>query len=193
VLLGTQMVAKGHDFPGVTLSAVIGAEMSLYMPDFRAQERTFNLLLQLAGRAGRGDKPGEVIIQTTAPGNTVIQLACQHDYTSFMKDEIAFRKELNNPPITRMCRLIWIGKKLDKVKAAAFATCKTKLLPDCVILGPSPATMAKISNNWRYSALLKTFNHKALKTAIHTIQQAFMELKEKGVRLDIDVDPRNLM
>ena len=193
VLLGTQMVAKGHDFPGVTLSAVIGAEMSLYMPDFRAQERTFNLLLQLAGRAGRGDKPGEVIIQTTAPENNVIQLACQHDYISFIESEIALRKELSNPPVTRMCRLIWIGKDLSKVKTAATETCNTKLQPDCVILGPSPATMAKISNSWRYSALLKAFNHKALKTAIHTIQQAFKELKKNSVRLDIDIDPRNLM
>ncbi len=193
VLLGTQMVAKGHDFPGVTLSAVIGAEMSLYMPDFRAQERTFNLLLQLAGRAGRGDKPGEVIIQTTIPENSVIQLACQHNYASFIKNEIAFRKELNNPPITKMCRLIWIGKELGKVKAAAVATCKTKLQPDCVLLGPSPATMAKISNNWRYSSLLKAFTHKALKIAIKDMQRTFKELKETGVRMDIDIDPRNLM
>ncbi len=193
VLLGTQMVAKGHDFPGVTLAAVIGAEMSLYMPDFRAQERTFNLLLQLAGRAGRGDKPGEVIIQTTAPENTVIQQACRHDYTSFIKDEIAFRKELSNPPITRMCRLIWIGKDQSKVKSAATATCNTKLQPDCVLLGPSPATMAKISNNWRYSSLLKAFTHKALKIAIKDMQKTFKELKETGVRMDIDIDPRNLM
>lgn len=193
VLLGTQMVAKGHDFPNVTLAAVIGAEMGLYMPDFRAQERTFNLLLQVAGRAGRGEKPGEVIIQTTDPDNPVIQLACNHDYKTFITQELEMRKTLSNPPATRMIRLLWAGKDQKKAKKAADLTCKTTLPPNCTLLGPSEAAMAKIADKYRYSALLKATNHATLKTAVQKMRKTFKELKQTTVRMDVDVDPRNLM
>ncbi|MCK5784942.1 MAG: primosomal protein N' [Candidatus Sabulitectum sp.] len=193
VLLGTQMVAKGHDFPGVTLAAVIGAEMGLYMPDFRAQETTFNLLLQIAGRAGRGEKAGEVIIQTTDPQNPIIQLACNHDYKTFITQELEMRKTLGNPPITRMVRLLWTGKDQRKAKKAADLTCKTTLPPSCTLLGPSEAAMAKIADKYRYSALLKATSHATLKTAVQTMRKNFKELKQTTVRMDVDVDPRNLM
>ncbi len=193
VLLGTQMVAKGHDFPNVTLAAVIGAEMGLYMPDFRAQERTFNLLLQVAGRAGRGEKPGEVIIQTTDPDNPIIQLACDHDYKTFISQELEMRTMLDNPPTTRMIRLIWTGKDQQKTNKAANLTCQTPLPPNCTMLGPSEATMAKIADKYRYSALLKAPSHTTLKTAVTTMRQTFKALKQTTVRLDVDVDPRNLM
>ncbi len=110
VLLGTQMVAKGHDFPGVTLAAVIGAEMGLYLPDFRAQETTFDLLLQVAGRSGRSSKPGEVIIQTLDPDNPVIRMACSHDYETFMETELNQRKAMGFPPFRRMARLLCPGR-----------------------------------------------------------------------------------
>ena len=193
VLLGTQMVAKGHDFPNVTLAAVIGAEMGLYMPDFRAQERTFNLLLQVAGRAGRGEKSGEVIIQTTDPDNPIIQMACNHDYKTFIAQELEMRKTLSNPPSTRMVRLLWSGKDQRKAKMAADLTCKTELPPKCTLLGPSEAAMAKIADKWRYSALLKATNHNTLKTAVQSMIKAFTQLKQTTVRMDVDVDPRNLM
>ncbi|MCD4708429.1 MAG: primosomal protein N' [Candidatus Sabulitectum sp.] len=193
VLLGTQMVAKGHDFPNVTLAAVIGAEMGLYMPDFRAQERTFNLLLQVAGRAGRGEKPGEVIIQTTDPDNPIIQLACKHDYKAFITQELDMRKTLSNPPTTRMIRLLWSGKDQGKVKKAADLTCKTPLPQNCTLLGPSEAAMAKIADKYRYSALLKAPGHATLKAAVATMRKTFNELKQTTVRMDVDVDPRNLM
>ncbi|MCK5034296.1 MAG: primosomal protein N', partial [Candidatus Sabulitectum sp.] len=193
VLLGTQMVAKGHDFPNVTLAAVIGAEMGLYMPDFRAQERTFNLLLQVSGRAGRGEKPGEVIIQTTDPDNPVIQLACNHDYKTFITQELEMRAMLSNPPTTRMIRLLWAGKNQEKAKKAADLTCKTALPPNCTLLGPSEAAMAKIADKYRYSALLKAPSHATLKAAVTTMRKTFNALKQTTVRMDVDVDPRNLM
>ncbi len=193
VLLGTQMVAKGHDFPNVTLAAVIGAEMGLYMPDFRAQERTFNLLLQVAGRAGRGEKPGEVIIQTTDPDNPIIKMACNHDYKAFIDQELEMRQALSNPPNTRMVRLLWSGKDPRKTKKAAELACKTDLPPNCTLLGPSEAAMTKIADKWRYSALLKAPLHSTLKTAVQEVRKTFNELKQNTVRMDIDVDPRNLM
>jgi primosomal protein N' (replication factor Y) len=193
VLLGTQMVAKGHDFPNVTLAAVIGAEMGLYMPDFRAQERTFNLLLQVAGRSGRGDKPGEVIIQTTDPDNPVIQMACSHDYKAFITQELKMRKTLNNPPTSRMVRLLWTGKNQAKVRKAADATCTAQLPSTCTLLGPSEAALARISDKYRYSALLKAPRHRTLRTAVQALRKTFGELKQTTVRLDVDVDPRNLM
>jgi primosomal protein N' (replication factor Y) len=193
VLLGTQMVAKGHDFPGVTLAAVIGAEMGLYMPDFRAQERTFNLLLQVAGRAGRGEKAGEVIIQTIDPENPIIRMACSHDYKSFINQELEMRKALGNPPFTRMVRVLWAGQNQNAVKHAAENSCKAELPRECKLLGPSEAAMARIADNWRYSALLKAAKHKTLVTAVESIKQAFLQTKDNSVRMDVDVDPRNMM
>jgi len=193
VLLGTQMVAKGHDFPGVTLAAVIGAEMSLYMPDFRAEEKTFNLLLQVAGRAGRGEKAGRVIIQTTDPENPIIQMACSHDYAGFIERELEMRKSLGNPPFTRMVRLLWTGPNQNAVKQAAEHSCKAELPPECKVLGPSEAVMARIADKWRYSALLKALQHGTLVTAVESVRKAFMEIKSNSVRMDADVDPRNMM
>lgn len=193
VLLGTQMVAKGHDFPEVTLAAVIGAEMGLYLPDFRAQEITFNLLLQVSGRSGRSEKTGEVIIQTLDPNNPVIRMACTHDFESFMKNELEQRRAMGFPPFARMARLIWSGPNLHSVQAAAEQVCSLKLPKNCRLLGPSEAAMAKIADRYRYSALLLAHGHRAVSKAAEQSRNLFENLKDNSVRMDIDVDPRNMM
>ncbi len=193
VLLGTQMVAKGHDFPDVTLAAVIGGEMGLYLPDFRAQETTFSLLLQVAGRSGRSSKPGEVIIQTMDPENPVILLACSHDYRTFIEAELKQREAMGFPPFTRMARLLWTGEKLSSVRNTAIQSCRTNIPAGCRLMGPSEAAMARINDRWRFSSILTAHNHRTLKTAVTLIRHQFESLKCRGVRMDIDVDPRNLM
>ncbi len=193
VLLGTQMVAKGHDFPEVTLAAVIGAEMGLYLPDFRAQETTFNLLLQVAGRSGRSQKPGEVIIQTLDPENPVIRLACAHDYEAFMEMELNQRKSMGFPPFRRMARLLWSGEDPSGVRRAAEVSCGVPIPEGCRMMGPSEAAMARIADKYRYSALLTAGSHRLLKEAAGLIREAFEARGGKHVRMDVDVDPRNLM
>lgn len=193
VLLGTQMVAKGHDFPDVTLAAVIGGEMGLYLPDFRAQETTFSLLLQVAGRSGRSEKPGEVIIQTMSPANPVIKMACSHDYKTFMKEELKQREAMGFPPFTRMARLLWSGENQSRVKNAATQSCRAELPSGCRLLGPSEAAMARINDKWRFSAIITAYDHKVLREAVTIVRLSCESAGHKGVRMDIDVDPRNLM
>ena len=193
VLLGTQMVAKGHDFPEVTLAAVIGAEMGLYLPDFRAAETTFSLLLQVSGRSGRSRKPGEVIIQTLDVENPVIRLACSHDYENFIKHELNERQAMGFPPYTRMVRFLWSGENLKSVKTAAEAAGKVKLPDSCRLLGPSEAAMARIADRYRYSALLTAGSHRTITAAVQAIRNSFIRLKDSSVRLEIDVDPRTMM
>ncbi len=193
VLLGTQMVAKGHDFPEVTLAAVIGAEMGLYLPDFRAAETTFSLLLQVSGRSGRSKKSGEVIIQTLDVENPVIQLACSHDYENFIKQELSERQAMGFPPYTRMTRLLWSGENLKSVRTAAELSVKAKLPGNCRLLGPSEASMARIADRYRYSALLTADSHRTVTSAVQAIRNSFKKLKDGSVRLEIDIDPRNMM
>lgn len=193
VLLGTQMVAKGHDFPEVTLAAVIGAEMGLYLPDFRAQETTFNLLLQVSGRSGRSGKPGEVIIQTMDPDNPVIRMACEHDYAGFIQEELKQRREMGFPPYTRMARLIWSGEKRASVAGAAERAAGVKIPGSCRILGPSEAAMSRIADRYRYSALIDSRSHAALSEAVTAIRMHHESNGDRSVRMDVDVDPRNMM
>jgi primosomal protein N' (replication factor Y) (superfamily II helicase) len=193
VLLGTQMVAKGHDFPEVTLAAVIGAEMGLYIPDFRAQETTFNLLLQVAGRSGRSSKAGEVIIQTLDPDNPVIRMACSHDFHGFMKAELEQRKAMGFPPFSRMARLLWSGEVEARVEHCSKAACSVPLPGGCRLLGPGEAALPRISDRWRYSALVTADSHSRLKAAVAAIRAAYEGMEETTVRMDIDIDPRNLL
>ena len=193
VLLGTQMVAKGHDFPGVTLAAVIAAEMGLYIPDFRAAENTFDLLLQISGRSGRSRKPGEVIIQTLNPDDPVITLASRHDYEGFITAELNERKALGFPPWTRMARLLWTGSSKTDVRSSAESSCNVSLPAGARMLGPSEAAMARIADTWRWSALITAGSHKALQAAVSRIAHRFHKEQVPGVRLDTDIDPRNLM
>lgn len=189
ILIGTQMIAKGLDFPRVTLVGVIHADLSLQMPDFRGAERTFQLLTQVAGRAGRGEIPGEVFIQTYTPFNTAIQTARNLDFDAFFDQEIEMRRLLNYPPFTRMTTLLFRGKDETLVKATAekFCTNLQKKLPATVkICGPAWAALQKAKGEFRMQITLYA---KAAKSYIPILRR---ELKNtplpRNIHLNINVD-----
>jgi primosomal protein N' (replication factor Y) len=194
MLLGTQMVAKGHDFPDVTLSAVISADIALNMPDFRSAERAFQLFTQLAGRAGRGDTHGKAYIQTYEPEHYVFDYVRNHDYKGFYEKEIELRKELAYPPFSKLVRIVFNFKTKEgakkimndiskKIKAASNSGIE--------VLGPAPAPIAKIRNFWRWHLILKGKNSKILrKKAIEIVDM----VKDKdGIRVDVDVNPISML
>src|SRR5207248_5745933 len=154
ILVGTQMIAKGLHFPNVTLVGIIYADLSLHMPDFRAGERTFQLLTQVAGRAGRGDVEGEVIVQAFTPFHPAIQYARRHDFTGFYEQEIEFRQQLKYPPLSRVALLTLKGRNEDKVKFSA-EHLKRELekevadIKDLIIAGPAPAPLLRAETYYR--------------------------------------------
>ncbi|MFB3925903.1 MAG: primosomal protein N', partial [Syntrophales bacterium] len=166
ILIGTQMIAKGHDYPGVLLVGVLSADLSLNIPDFRSAERTFQLLTQVAGRGGRGDAPGRVFIQTFNPDHYAIRLAAMHDYERFYEQEISIRKELFYPPFSRIVSLWVSGLKKDRAKEGAEGI--GRFLRERIhsgqeqgrvdILGPSEAVIARIKGRYRWQILLKGRN-----------------------------------
>ncbi len=164
ILLGTQMIAKGLDFPNVTLVGVITADTALNIPDFRAGERTFQLLTQVAGRAGRGDKGGEVIIQTYTPEHYSIQAAANHNYTAFYREELAFRRELGYPPYKFLARLLISGPVEREVVETAHRVFEALQLQlgalgirpeDAEVFGPSPAPLSLVRNRYRWHIIAK--------------------------------------
>jgi primosomal protein N' (replication factor Y) len=160
VLLGTQMVAKGLDYPEVELVGVINADTTLHMPDFRAAERTYQLLEQVSGRAGRSAAGGTVVIQTYWPDHPAIMAAAAHDPDSFYATELPMRRSLGYPPCGRLARLVLTGKNATATRSSAIAavealTVAAQALPGCVVLGPSPAPIAKVKDAWRWQALVK--------------------------------------
>ena len=186
VLVGTQMLAKGHDFPNVTLIGVVLAEMGLHIPDFRAGERTFQLLCQVAGRAGRGDLPGHVIIQTYIPETAVIQHAMSHNYRAFFDEELQIRREFGYPPFSRMAQIEF--KSRNEVEARRDAERLAALLRELGsdehkldLLGPAPAGIAKVAGEHRWHLLLKSEKISSLNAFLKTARRA-------GAR-HIDVDP----
>ena len=162
VLVGTQMVAKGHDVPNVTLVGVVAADMGLHFPDYRAGERTFQLLTQVAGRAGRGADPGRVVIQTFVPDHYAIALAGTHDYETFYREEIARRRPHGYPPFRSLLYLLLSSRDESAVRAAAQEVAQLAALvpglsedPDRVeVLGPAPAPIARIKDQFRWQLLL---------------------------------------
>ncbi|NUO07691.1 MAG: primosomal protein N' [Candidatus Brocadia sp.] len=193
ILLGTQMIAKGLDFPNVTLVGVISADTLLNLPDFRASERTFQLISQVAGRTGRGTKGGRVVVQSFNPRHYSITYAAAHDYEGFARKELEYRKQLNYPPFGKLARIVFRGPKEDKAKEKAsivgdklkeFAKTHGDHLK---ILGPSPAPVTKINNLFRWHILLKAQNH----TSIHDALQGIAEMLKpsKSVQTMVDVDP----
>ncbi len=200
VLLGTQMVAKGLDFPNVTLVGVISADTELYFPDFRAAERTFQLLTQVAGRAGRKDKLGEVVIQTFSPEHYSLQFAKKHDYESFFKAELFDRKSLLYPPYSRLINILFKGPEEKRVEAVAVQI--AELIPPHSayrILGPTPAQMVKIQNNYRWQIILMSDkqNDAGGREMKQALRGALAKFKEKHrstkVQISIDVDPMSIL
>jgi primosomal protein N' (replication factor Y) len=189
VLIGTQMVAKGLDIPSVTLVGVVSADTSLNLPDFRAGERTFQLLSQVAGRAGRGPAGGKVIIQTYAPEHYAIRAAANHDYASFYEQEIAFRRQLGNPPFTRMARLVYIHAndaacqhEAERVKQLLTEENRVRGVGGMNITGPAPAFIHRLRGRFRWQLVLRGAG---LADFLATVQLP------KG--WTVDIDPLNLL
>ncbi len=194
VLLGTQMVAKGHDFPDVTIAAIVFADVALNLPDFRSAERTFQLFTQLAGRAGRGDMAGHVYIQTFEPGHYVFNYVRNHDYTGFYQNELTLRQDLSYPPFDKLIRIIMSFKTRENakmiIKKISEKTNKINI-NGVEILGPAPAPVEKIRNLWRWHIILKGSNSKNLR---HAVSEFLKKTKDiRNIRIDVDVDPINLL
>ncbi len=197
LLIGTQMIVKGHDFPNVTFVGVISADASLHFPDFRSSERTFQLLTQVAGRAGRGAVPGEVVIQTYCPEHYSIQRAKEHDFIGFYQEEAQFRKALEYPPFARMINLRLTGNSEKRTETAAEemgrigqALLKKGYRKGIEILGPSAAPFSKIRGKFRWQMLAKGKSSRMLHQFARGVAQRLeKETGGTGVNLDIDVDP----
>ena len=192
ILIGTQMIAKGHDFPNVSLIGVISADTALHLPDFRAAERTFGLLTQVAGRAGRGDIPGKVIIQSYVPGHYAIQSAMSHDYLGFYAKEIHFRKELQMPPYAHLIQLVLSGSNEKEVVRQVLLLARAiqaaaEGLPKVKTLGPAPCLSSKEKNQFRWNLYLKGPDPE---TALATLKKALSAFKKTGTLLTVNVDPQ---
>lgn len=199
VLLGTQMIAKGLDFPGVTLVGVINADVGLNLPDFRASERTFQLLTQVAGRAGRGGRVGEVLIQTALPTHYAIGSALQHDYVGFAGRELAERKEPGYPPHTRLANIVVSGADEVKVQEAAeelakwtFGAIRELGARDVSLLGPAPCAIDRIRDRWRWHYLLRSRSARQLGAVCRSIH-AEHGTGRGSTRMVIDRDPVALL
>ena len=194
ILIGTQMIAKGHDFPRVMLVGVVSADTALNLPDFRAGERTFNLLTQVAGRAGRGSEPGRVIVQTFSPNHYAIEKSILHDYVGFFEQEIGFRKELNYPPFTHIVEIKLRGRKEERVvKAAQDLAAILNLFiggKSVEMVGPAQEFISKIKGQFRWNLLLKGGDPGAI---CGFIDKALDNLKGRsGLIITVDVDPMGL-
>jgi len=193
VLVGTQMVAKGHDFPGVRLVGVVNADLGLHFPDFRAAERTFQLLTQGAGRAGRGASPGRVIVQSFNPGHYAIQPVLDHDYERFYAEEIAHRSELGYPPFGRLAQVVVSGTEEKAVRDAAAQLARASRSGDgCEVLGPAPAPIARLRGRHRFQLLVKGGDHKAVWRTGRRVAAAGEKLPG-AIRVRVDVNPVDML
>ncbi|MCL2662446.1 MAG: primosomal protein N' [Oscillospiraceae bacterium] len=194
ILLGTQMVTKGLDFENVTLVGVLSADSSLYLSDYRANEKTFSLITQVIGRSGRGEKPGRAIIQTFTPEHKVISLASKQDYDNFYESEIALRKALGSPPVRDLIALMVISTNESKVIhscAKLMSSLKSYFRgkSDIKLLGPAPAAIPKVSNKYRYRLLVNCKNNKKVRETIaHVMKEFAKDSKNAGVTVIADVD-----
>ena len=194
ILVGTQMIAKGLHFPNVTLVGVVNADVSLHMPDFRAGERTFQLLTQVAGRAGRGDVMGEVFVQTFTPSNPSIQAARQQNYDLFYDQEIEFRRELKYPPFSRLVCITLTGPSEPLVELTAkelVRQLQSRLSEEIICSDPAPAPLAKARGNYRYQVMLRGPTAAAVTSPVRRAVEAFTWPRD--VKHTVDVDALSLM
>jgi len=197
ILLGTQMIAKGLDFPSVTLVGVVNADLALHLPDFRAAERTFQLLAQVAGRAGRGDKGGRVLVQTFSPEHPALQFATRHDFEGFAAQELPLREGLAYPPFGSMIRLVVRGP-IEQVAADAAQALATRLklaadahAPRSRVLGPAPAPLAKLRDRYRYHLQFQGPQSDALRAAVRAALDGFRPPGD--IDWMADVDPLSML
>jgi primosomal protein N' (replication factor Y) len=197
ILLGTQMIAKGHDFPAVTLVGAVDADVGLNLPDFRSAEKTFQLITQAAGRAGRGAAAGEVIIQTMNPGHYSLRHSMTHDYEGFYREEIAYRSELGYPPVRRIIK-IEVKSSQEKSAAEAAMTARDSIRShlkgkETALLGPAPSPIAKVRGKHRFQMLLLSPKRETLRVLAMEARKAVEEKYGRKVQVIVDVDPVNLM
>lgn len=193
ILVGTQMVTKGHDLPGVTLVGVLNADSALSMPDFRAAERTFHLLVQVAGRAGRATTPGTVIVQTRDPDAYAVRFAVRHDVDGFVERELDERKELGYPPFARLALV-----KVDALEeAAARAACerlarvaRAAARPGTQVIGPAPAPLERLRNRYRFRFMVRALDRAAVREALLAVVRM---PSDRRVRVAVDVDPMSML
>jgi primosomal protein N' (replication factor Y) len=203
VLVGTQMIAKGHDFPSVTLVGVISADVGLGLADFRAAERTFQLLTQVAGRAGRGEIAGEAVVQTLYPEHYTIRHACRQDYVAFYDDELKFRKGMRYPPSVALINVVVKARTRQGAMADAGAVAQALRIPglDAVghrspgeggwrVLGPAPAPLGRLKGEHRAQLFIKGMQRTAMRKALQTVLDARPELRRRTI---VDVDPMSVL
>jgi len=195
VLLGTQMVAKGFDFPRVTLVGVINADREMGLPDFRAQERAFQLLTQVAGRAGRGNKPGEVVFQTYQPEHHVITAAGHQDYEAFYQRELAERQALRYVPFRRMANLLFDGPDEAEVTRVAEAVAQRLTgRPGVELLGPAPMPLSRLKGQYRWHLTLLAGRPGLLTALLHDVLAAQWARRGRPrVRVQADMDPASML
>jgi primosomal protein N' (replication factor Y) len=194
VLLGTQMIAKGLDYPEVTLVGVINADTTLHLPDFRAGERTYQLLEQVAGRAGRGKELGEVVVQTYWPDHPAIRAAAVHDSAIFYDIERSERTALGYPPYGRLANVLAWGRDRAQVASATsqIASAIREAVPeDWEVLGPSPSPLSRLKGVWRWHALVKAPQDAGLSASLAPVLKAFKP--QTGVSIACDVDPLDML
>lgn len=203
VLIGTQMISKGLDFPDVTLVGIIAADTTLNLPDFRSPERTYQLVTQVSGRAGRGDSPGKVVLQTYNPQHYSLVTAVKGDYREFYGFESELRREFSYPPYTNISSITIFGKDQDKVKSAMEKSSiflrellVEENLVDVTVLGPNPAPLERINNNYRWQILLKFGynNHVAIRNIIDRVyNKDESKIKSDDLKVSIDINPNSIL
>lgn len=200
IMLGTQMVAKGLDFPRVTLVGVLSADQSMYSDDYRSFERTFSLLTQVIGRSGRGEEHGIALVQTTDPESELIALACAQDYESFYQTEIATRRLMIYPPYCDLVQVVVTAESLGLAKQAAlqfFEQLKQTLAQTpqikIIILGPAPALVVKVSTRYRYRLILKVHNTAAFRALMRGVLQQFYQAQGSNALITVDVNPESIV
>jgi len=199
VVVGTQMLAKGHDFPGVRLVGVVLADLGLHLPDFRAAERTFQLLTQVAGRAGRGRLPGRVVVQTFSPQHYAVAPVRTHDYEAFCREELAQRRALDYPPFGRLAQALVSGPEPDATREAAEGlaarardAAAARAPAALEVLGPAPAPLAKLRDRWRFHVLVKGADSRAVWQVARDLADAAARLGAP-LRARLDANPLNML
>jgi primosomal protein N' (replication factor Y) len=197
MLVGTQMLAKGHDFPNVTLVGVVSVDAGLALPDFRAAERTFQLITQVAGRAGRGDRPGQVLIQTYHPDHYALRHACAQDYAGFYEEEIRYRQNHSYPPFVALASLLVHGTDFEKTRATALELRKELDQANedraCRMLGPAPAPLARLKGEHRIQLLIKSRSRRRLRQLIDASVAGVANRKHSLRAINIEIDPITIM
>jgi primosomal protein N' (replication factor Y) len=193
VLIGTQMVAKGHDFPGVRLVGVVLADIGLHLPDFRAAERTFQLLTQVAGRAGRDAAPGRVVIQTYSPDHYAIRPVRTHDYEAFYAEELGHRAALGYPPFGHLVQAMISGEEESRtLEAARGLAARVAPAPGVELLGPAPAPLARLRGRHRFQLLVKGNDEAAVRHAARSLRAAALGLRD-GIQASVDLRPVHML